>query len=200
MMLSAGYAPTSWLKQRLMPEASQEETEWDDKIVSIGLAVAARFEGWCNRSFDREVGAVDTFNACARTWTLRRYPVESISTIELVDPDGDSSELDLGDFRLMEKAGVVNLSHDAGHTMQRVRITYTGGFWLDPGDGTAQPAGTTAMPAELLDAWVAQVQHACAARGIFSDVAMGPPAVGSGLGLLDEVKETLLPLRRFAGP
>lgn len=199
-MLSAGFQTLDDLKARLMPAAGADETEWDAKLAAVGLAVAQAFGRYCDRAFDRAVDAVDEFAARATAWTLRRYPVESISAMALVDRDGGTAAYDVADARLMKRSGLLEIPYFIGSEDQHLRITYTGGYWLD--DGGAQPAGSTALPADVIEAYVAQAQHWAELRGIFSDAAMregDDRGALATLALLPAVRTLLNPYRRIGG-
>lgn len=180
-----------------MPSAGENETDFDDELVKVGLGVAARFDSHCGRRLVRVVDAVDDFTAWAVTWTLRGYPVENISSIEVVNPDGSTAAVSENDFAKKLRSGLMALSWMPGSAEDLVRFTYTGGYWLN--DGGSQPAGSTALPDDLMEAYVAQVTTVCEARGVFTTGALQGESGLSSLGLLSDVKEVLRPYRRFGG-
>ncbi|WP_193214935.1 hypothetical protein [Luteolibacter marinus] len=202
-MLTAGFATIVYLKSRLLPDAAAGEAEWDDEVAALGKSVAGKFDRHCNRDFARSTAAVDTFKARASAWVLRRYPVESLDTVEVIDPDGTATEQVIDEWQLDESSGLLESDTLAGSLRQKLRITYTGGYWLDPRDGTAMPAEANALPDDVLEAWVAQCQHEAESRGLFSAVSFrsqsddGPRT--TGLGLLDDVAYVLRSYRRFSG-
>lgn len=203
-MLSAGFATTTYLRSRLMPSEASGESEWDAAVAALGQSVAAMFDRYCNRSFARAENAIEKFSARAAAWTLSRFPVEEIDTVELLDPDGTTDPLAADDWWLDEKSGLLETETIAGTARQKIRITYTGGYWLDPRDGTAKPADATALPADVLEAWVTQCQHEAESRGLFQAVSFRRQAEESApqtvnAGLLDGVAAVLRPHRRFAG-
>jgi hypothetical protein len=59
-------------------------------------------------------------------------------------------------------SGLVMLDTEPGVWRDKLRFTYTGGFWFetaeptDVGYPTAQPAGSEALPDDLLHAWLTQ--------------------------------------------
>lgn len=203
-MLSAGFSTTTYLRSRLMPEEASGESEWDAAVAALGKSVAAKFDRHCNRGFARVVNQIDKFSARAAAWVLTRFPVEAIATVELVDPDGAAEAIAEGDWWVDEKPGLLETETIAGTARQKIRITYTGGYWLDPRDGTAMPADATPLPDDVLEAWVLQCQHEAESRGLFHAVSFraqkDEAAPGTAdAGLLEAVTETLRPHRRFAG-
>lgn len=203
-MLSAGFATVTYLRSRLMPEEAAGESEWDAAVAALGKSVAAKFDRHCSRGFARAENQIDKFSARAAAWVLTRYPVEDIATVELVDPDGTAGVIAEGDWWLDEKPGLLETETIAGAKRQKIRITYTGGYWLDPRDGTAMPADATPLPDDVLEAWILQCQHEAESRGLFHAVSFrsqkdeGSPKTADA-GLLEAVTETLRPFRRFGG-
>jgi hypothetical protein len=203
-MLSAGFATTTYLKSRLLPSAAAGDTDWDDAVAGLGKSVAAKFDGHCNRGFERVVDQVDTFAARATAWTLYRLPVESVSLVRTRDTLDAYSAITAGDWWIDKKAGLLETRSLAGTQYEKLVVTYTGGFWLDPRDGTDMPAGATALPDDVLEAWVLQCQHEAESRGLFGSVSFraqkdaSSPKTGNA-GLLEATVETLRPFRRFGG-
>lgn len=192
-----------WLKSRLMPDAATEDTEWDAAVEALGKSVAAKFDRHCNRAFARAVDAVDTFSARAAAWVLRRYPVESLGSVAITAA-GQSPEAVASYLYIDHASGLLAADTLLGTAREKLQVTYTGGYWLDPRDGTEMPEGATALPDDVLEEWVLQCQHEAEARGLFGAVSFrkqkdeaAPKTVDSGL--LEGVAETLRPYRRYAG-
>jgi hypothetical protein len=203
-MLSAGFATTTYLRSRLMPDEASGETEWDAAVAALGNSVAAKFDRHCNRAFARAVNHVDRFSARAAAWVLTRFPVETITTVELLDADGTAEPIAAGDWWIDGAPGLLETDFIAGNERQKIRIVYTGGYWLDPRDGTVMPVGATPLPADVLEAWVLQCQHDAETRGLFHAVSFRRQADESApktidAGLLEATIQTLRPFRRFAG-
>lgn len=203
-MLSAGYSTTTYLRSRLMPDAASGESEWDAAVEALGKSVAAKFDRHCNRGFERVVDQVDTFAARASAWTLRRFPVESVSLVRTRDTLDAYSAIAAGDWWIDKAAGLLETRSTAGTQYEKLVVTYTGGYWLNPRDGTTLPSGAAALPDDVLEAWVLQCQHEAESRGLFAAVsfrtqkdAASPKT--STAGLLDATVETLRPFRRFSG-
>ena len=101
-------------------------------------------------------------------------------------------------------AGIVDVGGWLGGRYQRLRFTYTGGFWFDTTEdfsGT-QPVGSTLRPDELFLAWLTQ----CEATWQLHDklgrsIAEGPESRRnmnlSGLTLVPEVEATLKNFIRY---
>lgn len=202
-MLAAGFTTLAYLKSRILPAATQDDTDYDDQITAIGKGVAGRMNRATSRSLERAAAVTEEFDALAFAWVLSRYPVETVSGIVVKDTDGSVSALTAGDWKLSKKSGLIELAGSAGTRMESVVVTYTGGYWLD--DGAAMPNGATAMPDDLLEAFVMQVQAVCEHREIFRTIALrkedrtASEAKITELKLIPEVVETLLPYRRFSG-
>lgn len=145
------------LKSHVLPEPLQASTDYDVALQSIGAGVADLFQKRCNRQFERIAG--DTYEVAGDQYviSLPRYPVESIATVELQAGYGGSwSVLTDAIQELHEDSGMLTLCGVQGNYTEKLRITYTGGYWYDSVGGQSQPAGSTALPAELLLAWYTQ--------------------------------------------
>lgn len=203
-MLAAGLSTLAHLKSRILPEAAAaiDETTYDAALTQLGLAAAARMERHCNRSFARAVAAADEFSASCQSVTLRRYPVESIASVQLKDTSLALSTCEV-DYSLAAAAGVVDFPATPGTASERLVITYTGGYWLDPLTTETLPAGATALPDDLLETWLAEVQLQAEARGLFEAIGLRAPKDADKArkltGLSEDAIEALRPYRRFAG-
>ncbi len=203
-MLSAGFATTTYLKSRLLPAAAAGDADWDEAVAALGKSVARKFDRHCNRVFERDTAAVDIFTARASAWVLRRFPVETLASVELRDADGTLEDQDTSEWQLDSGSGLLQSPGLAGTPMQQIRVSYTGGYWLDQRDGSAMPAEATELPDDVLEAWIAQCQHEAESRGIFEALSLrsqkdeNTPRT-SGLGLLDDVAAMLRTYRRYSG-
>jgi hypothetical protein len=101
------------------------------------------------------------------------------------------------------RSGLVQFAAPPGGGTDRLVITYTGGFWLDPLDGSEMPSGATALPDDLLEAWVSEVQAQAEARSLFDAAGIRTAAAADKAkkpnGLSEDTIATLAPYRRFAG-
>lgn len=168
------FSNLSTLKTHLLAASLVAGTDYDTAITALGRGVAGSFEKHCNRSFVRAVAATYDFTADRCHVVLPRYPIETITKVELRETltlgyvdQGTVNDIILN---ISEKAGLVQLASALGDWQQRVRLTYTGGYHvniLEPdamGYPTALPAGATALPYDLLFAWLLQCEHVWAQR------------------------------------
>jgi hypothetical protein len=124
-------------------------TTWDDTITQIASGVEKAFDKFCNRQFVRAEGGTDTFTADRETWILSRYPVETITTIEMRSglnagwQDQGAIESFVQDWNA--DSGLVQFGSLLGSALDRVRITYTGGY--------AQ------VPEDVVEAWLIQCKE-----------------------------------------
>lgn len=201
-MLNAGLCTLSHLKSRLLPEAARTDTEYDDALSKLGLAIAGRMEGHCARKFARLSGSVDEFNARTLTVCLRRLPVETITSVQVRVFTG-ALEAFPGLYQIDKSAGLMDFRSAPGDVTERIVVTYTGGYWLDDENGTAMPEGATALPDDLLETFIAEVQLHAESRGIFQAVGLRSrsDAEKSRLitGLSEDAIDGLRPYRRFSG-
>ena len=203
-MLSAGLSTIAYLKSRILPAAAAVETTHDAALSRLGLAIAGRMEAACNRKFERAVGAVDTFGAWTLCVTLKRYPVETITTVQVRARDGGLCATT--DYAADNDAGMISFGTVPGTRDERLVITYTGGWWLDPRSlpATALPTGATPLPEDLLELWSAEVQLHAEACGMFEAVGMRSAkdqekAARLLTGLSAATTDALAPYRRFSG-
>jgi hypothetical protein len=154
------------LKQFILAEAVRAQTDNDVVLQAIGKGVAAVMERHCNRWFARVEGAVDTFTADHDTWTLSRFPVEVIDSVEVKTTDTEGWVAQSNPILISElERGFIDFGAFLGDHRSRVRIAYTGGYFfetLEPseeGYPTTRPQGSTARPDDLKLAWLLQCQH-----------------------------------------
>lgn len=199
-MLNAGFSTIRNLKSRILPEAARIDTTWDTALSKLGLAIAARMEGHCSRKLDRVVGAVDEFSAWNLSVVLKRYPVETVTSVQLRVYTG-ALETCATAYSQDAACGLLDFHTTPGNRTERLVITYTGGYWLD--DGTTMPVGATALPADLQELWMAEVQRHAEARGTFESVGLRPQKEADKAklinGLSEETIDGLRPYRRFSG-
>jgi len=133
------------LKAQLLPSGLTAGTDYDALIASLGRAVAGRFEQACNRKFARVVGDIFECPADRAHVVLPRYPIEEITAIAL-RTDMETGYVDQGSVNsllldLGLASGLVDFGAQFGPARSRLRITYTGGYWLDEfGDLTTDTA------------------------------------------------------------
>lgn len=197
-MLDAGFGTLEYLKTRILPAGAADATDFDEALQRLGLGVAGRFNAHCNRIFQRVEGQTDEFNARTTAIVLRAYPVETVNSVQIRSFTGTLDDFTAG-YQLDQRAGLMLFSATPGEADERIVIDYDGGYWLD--GGGAQPAGSTALPYDILEAWVMQCQAWAEARNLFGTISLDKDraATGSALQISKEVMEVLEPYRRFSG-
>lgn len=203
-MLPAGFMSLASLKSRLLPAAAVEDTDWDTQIAALGRAMARRMESHANRVLGRVVGKTDRLSAEASGWTLAAFPVESITSATLVIGSGTSTLIDASNYMLDPEAGILRTYGALGSKFDSILVVYTGGYWLDPEDGNTLPTGSTPMPEDILEAWVAECQAMAEDRELFRATGLRAPAKGiAGTrvrpdGLLESTRQALAPYIRYS--
>ena len=197
-MLNAGYSTLEYLKRQIFPDVMEDDVEWDEDLKRIGLAVAVQFDRYCNRGFARKVDAVYDDKANHTSVVLYRFPVEVVTSVEVSYPSG-SSDLTECIVSTGKKSGVVEFNQLLGGYRDRLTVIYTGGYWLD--DGSEMPADATPLPADILNAYVLQVQAVVKATDTLRNVAVkddGDSMQIAALQLVPIVEQVLNPYRRYA--
>lgn len=204
--MNAGLANLDTLKRQLLAPALRGDGAYDATMLNLGLGVAARFERVANRSWQRTAG--DTWQASANrlVYVLPRYPIETLTSIEIRDSFSDVwTALTLPDVvgSLDGSAGLVELVDIQGSAHSELRFTWTGGYWwetAEPTDSvypTTQPTDSVALPADLKMAWLLQCEEIWARRDkLGTGIAMAP-GERSKLGDLDLIPDVEEALRRF---
>ena len=198
--MNAGLSSLALLKGALLAAQLAEETTYDDAIALLGQGVAGHFERLTNRRFYRTVGDTHQVSAEKRYISLPRFPVETLTSIELrTGGAGSWIAQDLAGL-LAERddaAGLLEFQYSLGNVQGAVRVTWTGGWWWDTTEDASetQPVGSTALPAELRNAWVLQCQHIWARRdnlGVGITQAPDKASKLADLDLLPYVRNVLL--------
>lgn len=170
--MNCGFSNLDFLKKQVLAKTMTSDKRFDIFIGAIGLGVAGQFAAFCNRSFSRVVNDQKIISADRVEFCLSRYPVESVSLVEMKLTEKDGwQQVDAPPWAILQTidqaAGIVRFPEDddLGPYYAQVRITYTGGyFWeqLDPDEAgypTAMPAGAFALPDALRIAWLLQCKH-----------------------------------------
>lgn len=145
------------LKARLLAPGLRGGTDFDSVVTILGDGVADSFDGYCNRKLRRASGAIDEFSADRESWVLLRYPVETITTVQTRSDTGSwTTQTSLVQQQALE-SGVMQFTGQVGPETTRIRVTYTGGYWVND-DGT-QPSGSTEMPDDIVEAWMEQCKN-----------------------------------------
>ena len=139
-LLSAGFGTLGQLKARILPavmENYDSEGEWDQDLKQIGLAATEMFNRFCNRVFQRGVGVAYDDEGGLRSIVLDRYPVESVTALQMRTGGGVSDVLDQV-YLVKPETGIVELNSYLGCYRDRITCTYSGGYWLGEGDTASQ--------------------------------------------------------------
>lgn len=188
------------LKRRLLPATMLTQTTYDATITQIGRGVAGSFDAFCNRHFERVAGAVDQFSADRIHWVLRRFPVETITTVETRDDiaagwivQTTNDVIETNDL----EAGIIKFGNTQGTDLSEVRVTYTGGYWFDDSEAEtgSLPAGATAVPYDVKEAWFLQCAHVWDTRDKLGVSLISDPNIKSKLGVLEMIPEVMDILR-----
>jgi hypothetical protein len=198
-MLDAGFTPLFHLKSRILPEAGVDDTQWDAALSALGRSVARRFEAHCNRHLERHTAASEIYSARTLAVSLKAYPVITLTSVQLRAADGTLATV-AATYQLDKGCGLLDFSTPPGSAAERLLLTYDGGYWLDPMDGTTTlPTGATALPEDILELWLAEVQTQAEARELFGSVALRKEGKTPPAGLSAATTEGLRPYRRFSG-
>lgn len=161
--MNAGFSSLKKLKEQLLAEALRAGSKYDAPLLVLGKGVVGQFERFCDRKFLRVENATDVIAADRIQFLLSRFPIESLSRIELKDNEADGwVEQTIATLvqTIDAENGIVNLpdSADAGAWWAKLRFTYTGGYWFDETEegNDALPSGATAVPDDLFLAWILQ--------------------------------------------
>jgi hypothetical protein len=179
-MSLAGYRNLEWLRARLLPADLGEEGEWDADIEQIGQQVAAMFDRATGRTLRRTVGAVYETTADMPVFVVGCYPIETLTSVILITGADETNITD--QVRNVQKSsGVVFMSGASGDGTQTIRATVTGGYWCQEGLAS-MPSGATALPDDLLGAWVSQCRAVCEAENTFRQKGAEKPGERKGSG------------------
>ena len=154
--MNAGLSNLGFLKKRLLLASDAAGTAYDEAVAALGLAVFGYFETACDRKFARVVGDTYECEATTRYAVVPRYPLESVTKIELRSSTTEGwVEQTAVPVNFNKGAGVVTFTLLPASADDMVRITYNGGYWWDTSEdiiGT-KPSGAEELPQALLLAW-----------------------------------------------
>jgi hypothetical protein len=162
-LLSAGFGTLAQLKARVLPsvmESYDNDGEWDTDLAQIGIAVAEAFNRYCNRVFQRGVSVAYDDEGGVRSFVLDRYPVESITALQLTTGGGTTDEME-SIYLVKPDSGIVELQSFLGTYRDRITCTYSGGYWLGATASVARnvveaiPAGETQVAVTPPDGFLA---------------------------------------------
>lgn len=125
-----------------------EDTDNDAILTDWMEGIEGRFDEHCKRVFARSASVTQVFDGGARSLRVKRYPIESISSVTIAsDQDwATGTVLESDDYRYKGERGLVyygtgEYAWPAG--IQTIRIVYAGGYVAA---GTTPGTGQTAMP------------------------------------------------------
>lgn len=154
------YSTLTVLKAFVLPKELRSRPDADELLQAIGSGLAERFDTVCNRKLLRAVDDMVTFSAEHDHYILPRYPIETVSTVETRSNYSDGwSEYTNAIDQVKEASGIVSFDGVLGVPKDQIRVTWTGGYWVDLTGSDALPEGAAAMPADLMLAWKQQVKH-----------------------------------------
>lgn len=160
--MNAGFSSLTALKAQLLNEALRADTGYDAKITAIGLGVAGKFAGFCNREFARVAAGTHVTTGGRASLIVPRYPIEAITALDVRDTITSGwvdSLLTLDTYN--PESGTVYFSTPLDYA--QIRVTYTGGYFWDTSEDAenpdTQPEGSTALPEAIRSAWFLQCQH-----------------------------------------
>ncbi|HEX9046100.1 MAG TPA: hypothetical protein VF988_03660 [Verrucomicrobiae bacterium] len=199
------------MKAQLLSPQLRAQNTWDDMLQQIGLGVAQQFETYCNRKFARVANDQQILSADRVEFLLPRYPVESVSLVELKLTEKDGwQQLDAPPWQNLQTidlvTGIVRFpeSDDVGPYYAQVRFTFTGGYWwaqLDQGEAgypDVQPAGSNPIPNDLKFAWTLQcrkvweaIDKTGAKLVTVGSNARNPMEVMAGLDIVPQAQKVL---------
>lgn len=203
--MNAGFSNLETLKGQLLTERLRATVDYDGVISELGVGVAGAFERLCGRSFGRVVDDAWETRGMACSFVLPRYPVESITALEVRDGLNAWEALVVSDVVSAAnlQAGVVQLAAPLGGPFTAVRWTYTGGYWweqlesIEAGYPSAQPAGSTALPDAIRLAWFLQCAEVWNKMDRTGSGILAAPDVKSKLQSLEIVPQVREVLRSF---
>ena len=173
--MNAGLSNLATLKAHVLGASASTSTQFDTVLTALGLGLAAHIANLLQRDLGRVTGDRVTIPADRVHLLLPRYPVESVTKIELKHNEADGwVEQTINDFvtTIDTDNGIIFLpdSADPGRYSSLIRVTYTGGYWweeaepTDVGYPTTQPTGSTALPKDISTAWLLTCQDVWAKR------------------------------------
>lgn len=209
--MNSGLSNLATLKAWLLPESMRLNDDYDAQILAIGLGMSGLLERHCHRQFARAIGATHECSADRAHVVLPRYPVEAVTKVEIRRnlTEGWVELTDVVENQNLA-AGLLLFGSELGSWGERLRLTYTGGYWwrtAEPADtgyaADTLPTGATALPDDLQLAWRLQCELAWSKRdNLGLSIGEKPDNVSVGslsrIQLTDGVKDMLRPYVRLS--
>jgi len=172
-MALVGYRNLAWLKARLLPADMGEESDYDEDISSIGLAVAALFDRYTGRELRRNPAARFECPADVESVVIRSYPIEAITSVEISGPGYTGQSISTAVIGLQNASGIVDFGCQIGTHLEKLSILSAGGYWCD--DDDVMPEDAAILPDDLLGEWVKQCRAVCEAENTFRTKGAAAP-------------------------
>lgn len=211
--MNCGLANLDTLKTLLLAEGLRVRDEYDTQLAALGRGVAAAIEQACNRQLAYATGAVFECTADRSYVALPRFPLVSLAEVAVrASATGawvSQGAIDAVCQSISNSSGLVEFGGVQGSYLQRLRVTYTGGFFfetLEPTDEdypTEVPEDAAELPADLRHAWVLQCQAEIMATRLLDGQAAAVPQDGTGvvkatgMSLPERVQQMLKPFVRY---
>ena len=146
--MNLGLGNLSGLKEQLLAAALRESTDYDAPLTALGKGVAAQFDAFTNRKLARAVADTFLITADRELFFLPRYPVEALTTVELKDSGTTWTTITSDVLNWNSATGEVYFGAQPGPRSSQLRVTFTGGYWVDETEegNDVMPATATAVP------------------------------------------------------
>lgn len=203
--MNLGLGNLTTLKRHLLPESLRNGYEFDDTMADLGKGVAALLEKQMSRKLGREEDATFIGRGAVDHLWLDRYPVESVSAVELkiTDSDGWETQSDQPQVSQLD-TGYMGFGVVLGAYENLIRVTFTGGYWFDDSEDGSEtlPTGATALPEDIKTAWIVQCRVIWSAFDkLGTSLVEAKPDVAIALAqteLTPLVRETVARRKRYA--
>lgn len=173
--MNCGLSNYSTLAGFVLPASMATSATYKAKLQAIGLLVSGLFNQYCNRQFQWGVNNTEIFTGDRPHYYVSAYPIATnndanqspqISSVNMRYFLTDNWTNIVGEpLQVDASKGKIHFGYTLGRAPLQVQVIYNGGYFyetLEPTDGgypTAQPAGSTALPAELQSAFLIQCQE-----------------------------------------
>ncbi|MDX1951503.1 MAG: head-tail connector protein [Verrucomicrobiota bacterium] len=194
--MSAALTLLASVKARLKIDPA--DTNDDALLTSFIEYASGLFCKYCHRTFERGVNVQEEFWCEDRELRPSRYPIEAVASFETMSDQATGWVLESDvQYQLWTTKNGIYLVSRLGSGMEKLRLTYTGGYVLP---GNTPGAGQTALPNEIEHACTEQVAYWFSSKdrlGVSSASTEGSSVSYSNLKLVASVQMTLDRYRRF---
>jgi hypothetical protein len=170
--MNCGLSNLATLKAWVLPVSLQSNTSYNTKLAIIGGLAAGLFNQFCNRTLQWGVAQQDIFTGDRPEWYVAAYPIATnndanqspqITSVNMRYFLTDNWTNIVGEpLQVDATKGKIHFGYTLGRAPLQVQVIYNGGYFYetleptDEGYPTAQPAGSTALPPEVLGAFLVQ--------------------------------------------